>query len=134
MMRRSGASSLGLLRASVAPVSTPPPSMEAVRVTAADVARLDVFQSILTTLNDPRASAANLARDVQKSPVLCARIEVVYRQCVGGTNAPRLVEQIARIGNRALEAVLLDMLEDVVILGTELRDPDCESGVFQPER
>ncbi len=108
-------------RESVAARDRPPTAAELV-VSAADVERLDVLQSILTTLNDPRASAAALARDAERFPVLAARIGARYRARVSGSHAPRLAEQIVRLGNRELEAILLELLEDVVIVGSELAE------------
>jgi hypothetical protein len=103
--------------------SKPPPKESELVVSEADVERIDVLQSLLTTLNDPRASATALARDVERMPVLQARIEVRYRARSGGNYAPpRLSEQIGRLGNRELEGILLELLEDVVIVGSELAE------------
>ncbi len=91
-------------------------------VTAADFERIDVLQAILSTLNDPRASAHALARDVARFPVLEARIAVRYRGRVSGGHPVKLAEQIARLGNREIEGILLELLEDVVVVGSELAE------------
>lgn len=117
-----------MMRRSIEPRSLSPtrlsaaPAIDPTRVTAADVERLDVLQDLLTTLNDPRASASSLARNIDRSNVLKARIEALYRVRVNERSVPRLMEQIARLGNREIEGVLLELLEDVVILGSELAD------------
>jgi hypothetical protein len=100
-------------------VSAPTPAQ--LRVSASDLERLDAIQGLLTTLNDPRASAGSLARYVQESSVLSARIEDRYRQRNIGKNPPRLAEQIAILGNREIEGVLLELLEDIVALHSELK-------------
>ena len=118
------------MRRSLAPIvataarrdSKPAPSPDELVVTAADFERIDVLQAILTTLNDPRASAHALARDVARFPVLEARIEIRYRSRVSGSQPVKLAEQIARLGNRELEGILLELLEDVVIVGSELAE------------
>ena len=107
--------------------SKPPPSPDELQVSAADVGRIDVLQSLLATLNDPRASAHALARDAERFPVLQARIEVRYRSRASGAQGIRLAEQIARLGNRELEGILLELLEDLVVVGSELQELRRES-------
>ena len=84
-----------------------------------DLTRLDTLNALLTTLNDPRASAGSVARHVAGLEVLAARIEDRYLQRRGG-RAPGLAEQIALLGNRELESLLLGYLEDVVSLHSDL--------------
>ena len=121
-MRRSLAPLSVPPRLAVAIESRPPPRPEELVVSAADIDRLDVLQALLTTLNDPRASANALARDAERFPVLRARIEVRYRARMGGQQAPKLAEQIVRLGNRELEGILLELLEDVVVVGSEIAE------------
>jgi hypothetical protein len=94
----------------------------AVRVTARDVARLDVLQRLLTILNDPQASAGSLARHVEPSSVLAARVEARFCVRNPGRTAPSLVQQIAILGNREIEALLLELLEDIIVLHSELQE------------
>jgi hypothetical protein len=84
------------------------------RVSARDVERIDVLQELLLTLNDPAASAQTIARHVERYPVLRARVERRYRQRYGERALPRTSAQIVTLGNRELESVLLQLLEDVV--------------------
>jgi len=98
------------------------PPKQALCVTASDVARLDILQGLLSTLNDPKASAASLARYVEQSTVLSARIDVRFRLRNPNRGVPPLVQQIAILGNREIENVLLELLEDIVTLHSELAD------------
>jgi hypothetical protein len=88
-------------------------------VRAQDVARIDVLQKLLLTLNDPAASASAIAGHVEQYPVLRARVEVRFRQRHGDRALPRPAAQIAALGNRELEAVLLELLEDIVTFHSE---------------
>jgi hypothetical protein len=105
--------------------SSPPPRLRApcrrLDVDATDLERLDVLAALLLTLNDPRASAISVSRHVQDLEVLAARIEHRFVQ-LKGSPAPRLTEQIALLGNRELESILLGLLEDVVTLHSMLQD------------
>lgn len=87
-----------------------------------------MLHALLRTLNDPRASAISVARHVEQLEVLAARIEERFIQRKGSP-APRLAEQIALLGNRELEGVLLTLLEDVVALHSELADGAEERSV-----
>jgi hypothetical protein len=83
-------------------------------VTADDLRHIDEISALLATLNDPRASAAALARHVSKVPVLKLRIERRYKRVFMRKTCPGTTQQIALLGNRELEAVLLELLEDIV--------------------
>jgi hypothetical protein len=99
--------------------SIPPDRSDRTEVRAEDVARIDILQKLLTTLNDPAASASAIAGHIEQYPVLRARIEVRFRQRHAGRDVPRPAAQIAAIGNRELEAVLLQLLEDIVTFHSE---------------
>jgi hypothetical protein len=90
------------------------------RVTVADLARIDSLNSLLSTLNDPRAGADVLARHIAAIPVLKARVE--QRFVHHHPNRPKhgLAQQIALLGNRMLEGILLELLEDIVMLHSEV--------------
>jgi hypothetical protein len=64
-----------------------------------------------------------VARDVAEIEVLVARVEDRFIQRKGGP-LPRLVEQIALLGNRELERILLAFLEDIVTLHSEEANAD----------
>ena len=107
-------------RASPAPVA-PGEARRRREVNHSDLQRLDVLKALLQTLNDPRASAANVARHAAGLEVLTARIEERFIQRKGAP-APKLAEQIALLGNRELESILFSLLEDVVELHSTLAD------------
>jgi hypothetical protein len=104
----------------------PPPPSKRREVNETDLERLDALGALLLTLNDPRASAVSVARHVRSLDVLAARIEQRFVLLQAGP-PPGLTEQIALLGNRELEAILLGLLEDVVTLHSTLRD-GCPSG------
>ena len=99
-----------------------PPSGEDLRVAPVDVERIDILQALLLTLNDPRASAGELVRHIQQSRVLSMRIDARFRQRYANREAPKLAEQIAILGNRELESVLMELLEDIVALHSQMKD------------
>jgi hypothetical protein len=90
------------------------------RVTVEDLARIGALQSLLATLNDPRAGADVLARHIAAMPVLKARVEDRFRQHHPNFRKHGLAQQIALLGNRMLEGILLELLEDLVILHSEV--------------
>jgi hypothetical protein len=95
------------------------PEEERTEVRAQDVERIDVLQKLLATLNDPAASAQTIAGHVEQYPVLRTRIEARFRQRYGERALPRTSAQIAALGNRELEGVLFQLLEDIVTFHSE---------------
>lgn len=102
-------------------LSAPTPEADPTQVRATDIERIDVLQELLLTLNDPAASARAIAQHVEQYPVLRARIAVLYRRRYGDRQLPRTAAQIATLGNRELEGVLFQLLEDIVTLHSESR-------------
>lgn len=90
------------------------------QVTVADLGRITVVQSILKTLNDPRAGADVLARQVAAIPVLKARVAQRFLLRHPNRVSPELSQQIALLGNRTLEGILFELLEDIVTLHSEV--------------
>ena len=90
------------------------------QVTVADLGRITVVQSILKTLNDPRAGADVLARQVAGIPVLKARVAQRFTQHHPNRAHLELAQQIALLGNRTLEGILFELLEDIVMLHSEV--------------
>ncbi|MGA2450039.1 MAG: hypothetical protein ABTD50_15270 [Polyangiaceae bacterium] len=108
------------------PVASKPPSQvvdDPARVTHADLARIDTISSLLVTLNDPRAGADALARHACDIPPLRARISQRFLRSNPGLTRHGLAQQIAILGNRVVEGILLELLEDVVALHSELQSP-----------
>jgi hypothetical protein len=85
-----------------------------------DLKRLNLVRELLQLLNDPYVGPMKLAETVAHIPVFAARCRkeaALYR--------PRAeVEQIERalnvIGTRGIEKVLLELLEDLTVLKSDL--------------
>jgi hypothetical protein len=95
------------------------PVQDPTRVTAQDFNRIDQLSALLSTLNDPRAGADALARHVSAIPVLEARIGARFSQDYPNRKRPGIGQQIALLGNRVLESILLELLEDIITLHSE---------------
>ena len=107
------------------PTKTAPvnqPSALDTAVGAADLARLDVLHGLLFALNDSLAGAGKIARHAARMPALEARIGRCFANRFPTRALPPLSEQIAALGNRDLEAVVLELLEDLTVLRADL-DP-----------
>lgn len=111
--------------------STKPPSakqriLRRTDVQPEDLRHLDVLHKILRLLNEPKQSAAPLARLVEKMPVLEGRVRRAYRPPQWYTEdaygEPDVTSVLVMIGNRGFEAVLLELLEDLTIMNGELKD------------
>jgi hypothetical protein len=89
-------------------------------VTPADIERLDVIHALLAELNDPRASAVTIAPFIAAFPPLKARVEEAFRTRRPNAHAKNLASQLVLLGNRELEAVLLELLEDLTMLRADL--------------
>jgi hypothetical protein len=90
------------------------------QVTVADLGRIDDLNALLRAFNDPRAGADVLARHIAAIPVLKARIERRFMTHYPNRTKHELPQQIALLGNRMLEAVLLELLEDLIVLHSEV--------------
>lgn len=97
---------------------------EACRVRAVDLAQLQFIHETLSLLNDACAGAGAIARCIEKLPPLRARLARRYLKLHAHTyrRPPPLVEQLAHLGNRELEGVLLELLEDLTVLRADLAD------------
>jgi hypothetical protein len=99
----------------------PPPVREdPTRVAAADLGRIDQISALLSTLNDPRAGADALARHLSAIPVLQARIAARFAADYPNRKNHGIAQQIALLGNRVLEGILFELLEDIVTLHSEV--------------
>jgi hypothetical protein len=95
------------------------------RLSASDLGRLPVLHAILSALNDKNVSAAVIASHVERLPALHARIGAEYRRWRAhepSIHSVSLAEQIATIGNRQVEAVLLELLEELTMLSADLAE------------
>ena len=99
------------------------PAESAAQVRVGDLKRLGVLHDLLRVLNDPLAGAQQIAMHVGRMPCLRARVTRRFAERLTGRAIPSLPEQVAALGNRALEGILLALLEDL----TELRAETEES-------
>ncbi len=90
------------------------------RVKAEHLTQLAVIRGILSALNDSHIGADQIARMVEAMSPLRARLALQFLGRFPDGDLPVVGEQIARLGNRELEAVLLALLEDLTILHSEL--------------
>ena len=90
------------------------------KVQPADLKRLDLVRDMLQLLNDPYVGPFKLSDIVEHFPVFAARC----RREAALFRPRREVENIERalnvIGNRGIEKVLLELLEDLTILKSDL--------------
>jgi hypothetical protein len=96
------------------------PDESAAQVRRADLQRLDVIHDLLRVLNDPLAGAQQIAMHVGRLACLRARVTRSFAERLPGRGIPALPEQVAALGNRALEGLLLTLLEDLTELRAEL--------------
>jgi hypothetical protein len=94
--------------------------VESCKVTKEDLKRLGQVSELLTLLNDPYIGPYKLTACIEGLPVLAARC----RREAALLRPRNEVEQIERalnvLGNRGVEKVLLELLEDMTILKSEL--------------
>jgi len=105
------------------PIDSPGPQDDSARVTAADLENIGKISALLTALNDPKAGADVLARHVEAIPVLKERIAIRFAQRMTSRGRVAAATQIALLGNRVLEGILLELLEDIVALHSETHLP-----------
>ncbi len=83
-----------------------------------DLQRLGALHNLLAALNDPLASRRKLQMLTAFSPVLTAR--VVRHAQARTASIDSLEAALTLIGNRGLETVLLQFLEDLTVYKGEL--------------
>ncbi len=96
------------------------PGPAAMRVSPQDLTHLGDVLDMLSLLNDQFAAADDLAVHVARMPSLAARVTRTYHAMFLGRGLPPLRAQLGGIGNRKLEALLLEFLEDLTILHADL--------------
>jgi hypothetical protein len=96
---------------------------------AGDLAQLHVVQRVLTLLNEPSASAAELSKLIDAMPVLAARLGERFTARFGHRESTSLSE-LSFLGNRELEAILLQLLEDLTDFSAEQRGIPAHGSVF----
>lgn len=109
--------------------SIPPPLRT--EVSPSDLQHLDVLRRILALLDQPAASAKALAQLVEEMPVLAARLGASF-MATAGTRPTTTQAELAVLGNRHLEAVLLGLLEDLMTLAAEQAGVPAHGSMFPP--
>jgi hypothetical protein len=89
-------------------------------VSAADLKRLDAIHQLLEALRDPLASSKLVEHRVKQIPVLTARMIRFARTEAPARNITTLAGALGTVGNRGLEKVLLELLEDLTVLRADL--------------
>jgi hypothetical protein len=110
--------------------SLPPPLLRRTEVSVVDLKHLDVVRRILFVLDEPAASASALATLVDEMPVLAARLGDRFLEGRGIQTTTEA--ELAFAGNRQLEAVLLELLEDLTMLSAEQAGIPPSGSVFPP--
>ncbi len=81
---------------------------------------LGAIQELLLTLNDPYAAGLDLSRHIENIPLLRARLLRAARIKTGHLDLENLSAALMFLGNKGLEAELLQLLEDMTIAKFEL--------------
>jgi hypothetical protein len=97
----------------------PPPSIEPSRE---ELKHLAALHSILSTLNDNTAGVNQLVRYLGDLPALAARVLVAARREARDRDVETVEHGLSILGNRGFEGVLLDYLEALTILKSDLED------------
>jgi hypothetical protein len=85
-----------------------------------DLQHLGTLHNLLSALNDQYASVSKLAMLTSGSPVLTARVMKHAKNRLAATDTLHAALQL--IGNRGLEKVLLEYLEDLTTLKAEYEE------------
>lgn len=115
---------------SMRPVRAPKPLLEdtSTLVRAEDLESLPIIHQMLRLLNDAFVGAPQLADKVKRIAPLAARVTRRFAERFGGRATGNLAEQLARLGNREFEFLLLTFLEDLTVLRAEMDDPSGDEG------
>jgi hypothetical protein len=100
---------------------SPPKAPSSTKIGAEDLKHLGPVHQLLTALNDPFASRGKIEMLIRSIPVLSARILVQARE--QWPTVDQLSQALTRFGNRGLERILLEFLEDLTIYKSEHEDP-----------
>lgn len=100
-------------------------------VCADDLRHLDVVQRILALLNEPAASARQLAALIDEMPVLAARLGARFVTKVGDRSST-VASELAFLGNRELEAVIFELLEELTTLRADQEGVSAHGSIFPP--
>ncbi|HEY5955848.1 MAG TPA: hypothetical protein VIV60_04815 [Polyangiaceae bacterium] len=90
------------------------------RVKKDDLKRLDQLKEVLTLLNDPYIGPIKLTDCVEGMPVLAARCRREAALHRPRTEVENIERALNVLGNRGIEKVLLELLEDLTIFKSEI--------------
>lgn len=90
------------------------------RVNKDDLKRLGQVKELLALLNDPYIGPYRLVEYVEALPVLAARCRREASNYRPRAEVQRIERALNVLGNRGLEKVLLEFLEDMTVLRSEL--------------
>lgn len=100
-------------------------------VSVSDLRHLGVVRRILAVLDEPAASADALAALIDEMPVLAARLGERFIDRHGVPTSTTQTELVL-LGNRHLEGVLFQLLEDLTELSAEQAGIPARGSVFPP--
>ena len=90
------------------------------KISPADLKRLDSVKELLGLLNDPYVGPYKLAETITHIPVFAARCRREAALFRPRTEVEDIERALNVIGNRGIEKVLLELLEDMTILKADL--------------
>jgi len=90
------------------------------RVTAKDLTRLAQVKELLTLLNDAYVGPLKLAECIDQIPVFAARCCREASRLRMRSHGDKIEWALQVLGNRGVEKVLLELLEDMTILKSDL--------------
>lgn len=97
-----------------------PSGVNRIAVEKADLDGLAALHRLLARLNEPAASASALSTLVDGIPVLAARLHARFQSMRGRDETTSSI--LSLLGNRVLEGMLMDLLEDLTVLHADLAD------------
>ena len=87
---------------------------------ASDLKRLDLIRDLLQLLNDPYVGPMRLSDTVRHLPVFAARCRREAALFRPRSEVSDIERALNVIGNRGIEKVLLQLLEDLTVLKSDL--------------
>lgn len=95
-----------------------------------DLTHLEKLHHLLHALNDPLVSRSKLNMLIAAIPALASRI--VHQAQMRWPSVDSLASALQRVGNRGLEQVLLEFLEDLTMYKAEVEAAEAEHAEAEP--
>jgi hypothetical protein len=96
---------------------------EEIKVSPEHLGELEKIHDLLRELNDPYAAGRSVGALIAKIPILAARCVHRAQSRSSKIEVQSLTQALSLIGNRGLEAELLDLLEDLTVAKDKLEKP-----------